>query len=82
MQSRAGLELFRRSRKKTLVWHWPGSSWPPSSDSENLMVIDGTSPGSVGMAIAEADKEFLVGASEVGYSSVGNVQLENSKYIP
>lgn len=19
--------------KKTLVWHWPGASWPPSSDS-------------------------------------------------
>ena len=21
---------------KTLVWHWPGSSWPPTSESENL----------------------------------------------
>ena len=30
--------------KKTLVFHWPGSSWPPTSDSENLFVIDGTSP--------------------------------------
>ena len=30
---------------KTLVWHWPGSAWPPSSDSENLHVIDGTQPG-------------------------------------
>ena len=24
------------SGKKTLVFHWPGSSWPPTSDSENL----------------------------------------------
>ena len=25
--------------KKTLVWHWPGSAWPPSSDSPNLHVV-------------------------------------------
>lgn len=30
---------------KTLVWHWPGSSWPPTSDSPNLHVVDGTQPG-------------------------------------
>ncbi|MBQ2995190.1 MAG: alkaline phosphatase family protein, partial [Peptococcaceae bacterium] len=35
---------------KTLVFHWPGSSWPPSSKSENLFVADGTSPGAMGMA--------------------------------
>ena len=29
--------------KKTLVWHWPGAAWPPSSDSENLYVVDGLS---------------------------------------
>ena len=49
---------------KTLVWHWPGSSWPPLIDSENLLMVDGTSPGSVGMAIAQVDTEFIVGASE------------------
>lgn len=49
---------------KTLVFHWPGSSWPPSSDSENLFVIDGTSPGSLGMATSQTEKEFMVGASE------------------
>jgi len=49
---------------KTLVWHWPGSAWPPSSDSENLMVVDGTSPGSVAMAVAQVDTNFLLGASE------------------
>lgn len=45
---------------KTLVWHWPGSAWPPSSDSENLLVVDGTSPGSVGMSVNQCEKDFLV----------------------
>ena len=50
--------------KKTLVWHWPGSAWPPSSDSENLHVVDGTSPGGVNMSSAQVDGEFIVMASE------------------
>ena len=49
---------------KTLVFHWPGAAWPPSSDSENLFVVDGSTPGSVGMAVATADGEYFVGASE------------------
>lgn len=55
--------VFAEAGKKTLVWHWPGSAWPPSSDNPNLMVVDGTSPGSVGMAVATVDTEHLVGAS-------------------
>ncbi|MBO5140519.1 MAG: alkaline phosphatase family protein [Peptococcaceae bacterium] len=54
---------FAEAGKKTLVWHWPGSSWPPTSDSENLYVVDGTSPGCVGMAVAQVDAEFIVEAS-------------------
>lgn len=54
---------FAEAGKKTLVWHWPGSSWPPTSDNPNLMVVDGTSPGSVGMAVAQVDTEFLAAAS-------------------
>ena len=50
---------------KTLVWHWPGSAWPPTSDSENLFVVDGTSPGSVGMAVAQCDTEFLLGGNKL-----------------
>ena len=50
--------------KKTLVFHWPGSSWPPSSDSENLYVIDGTSPGALGMATSQTEGDFMFGASE------------------
>ena len=57
---------------KTLVFHWPGSSWPPTSDSENLFVIDGTSPGSLGMATSQTEKEFIFGAGE---------KIKEAKYI-
>ena len=50
--------------KKTLVWHWPGATWPPSSDNPNLMVVDGSSPGGVCMSANQVDPEYLVGASE------------------
>lgn len=50
--------------KKTLVWHWPGSSWPPSSDSPNLHVVDGTQPGGINCGIAEVDSEKLIIAGE------------------
>lgn len=55
--------VFAEAGKKTLVWHWPGSSWPPSSDSPNLHVVDGSSPGSVGMSAAQVETEFLLGAN-------------------
>lgn len=48
---------------KTLVWHWPGSSWPPTSHSENLSVVDGTQPGSVNMGVAQLDWEKVIVAS-------------------
>lgn len=49
--------------KKTLVWHWPGASWPPSSDSPNLYVVDGTQPGVVN-SVATVDGEFILLADE------------------
>ena len=49
---------------KTLVFHWPGSSWPPSSDSENLFVADGTSPGAMGMATSQTEADSVFGASD------------------
>ena len=39
------------ANKKTLVWHWPGSSWPPTSDSPNLHVVDGTQPSAINNGI-------------------------------
>lgn len=56
--------VFVEAGKKTLVWHWPGSSWPPTSDSSNLMVVDGTSPGAVCSAVSQVDEEFLLGANK------------------
>ncbi len=55
---------FAEAGKKTLVWHWPGSSWPPSSDSENLYVVDGSSPGTVNIARGQIDIAVIIGASE------------------
>jgi len=49
---------------KTLVWHWPGGSWPPSSTSENLHVVDGTQPAGPNLGIAEVDPEKVMVASE------------------
>ena len=49
--------------KKTLVWHWPGAAWPPSSDSENLYVVDGTTPGALGFGYAMRDWEGIMVAS-------------------
>lgn len=55
---------FAEAGRKTLVWHWPGAAWPPSSDSANLYVVDGTSPGTVNMARGQKDTELVIGASE------------------
>ncbi len=58
--------------KKTLVWQWPGSSWPPTSDSENLFVVDGTQPASVNYSIANIDIEKYV---------VASVEFTENKFI-
>lgn len=47
------------SGKKTLVFHWPGCSWPPTSNSENLHVIEGTQPSAVNYGIGVADGTHL-----------------------
>lgn len=51
------------SGKKVLVLHWPGGAWPPTSESENLYVIDGTAPGSVAAAAFHVESELMVGAN-------------------
>lgn len=62
--------VLAEAGKKTLVWHWPGASWPPTSDNPNLFVVDGTQPGVVNSA-AKADSEFILMADtkveEVSY---------------
>ena len=54
--------VFAEAGKKTLVWHWPGGSWPPSSNSENLYVVDGTQPASVSMGSSLRDMELYIHA--------------------
>jgi len=49
--------------KKTLVWHWPGSAWPPTSDSPLLHVVDGTQPPMVNAGISGRDSLFLAHGS-------------------
>ena len=65
--------VFAEAGKKTLVWHWPGSSWPPSSDSPNLSVVDGTSPGSVAMSAGQIETEFIL---------VASTEAENATFLP
>lgn len=48
----------------TLVWHWPGSSWPPTSDSPNLSVVEGTQPTNVNLVVGSLEWEELVYAGE------------------
>lgn len=55
--------VFAEAGKKTLVFHWPGSSWPPSSDSLNLHVIDGTQPEGVNIGTASVAPMFFAEAS-------------------
>lgn len=47
----------------TLVFHWPGSSWPPTSSSDNLFVVDGTQPAAVNYSLANCDIEKYIVAS-------------------
>ncbi|MBO5139993.1 MAG: alkaline phosphatase family protein [Peptococcaceae bacterium] len=56
--------VFAESGKKTLVWHWPGSSWPPTSNSTNLSVVDGAQPAGVNMGVATTDWETMCYGNE------------------
>ena len=56
--------VFAEAGKKTLVWQWPGSSWPPTSDNPNLYVVDGTTPGFPGTGNATLDWEKVIVADK------------------
>ena len=56
--------VFAEEGMKTLVFHWPGSSWPPTSDSPNLHVIDGTEPIGVGFGTSMVGHEFFAVADK------------------
>ena len=62
-----------KADKKTLVWHWPGSSWPPTNNSPLLHVVDGTQPGSVNMGVAQSDWEKVI---------IAKSDIEDVQYAP
>lgn len=45
---------------KTLVFDWPGASWPPTSINENLHVVDGSQPGAPGNGVTLVDDLFVL----------------------
>lgn len=51
--------VFVESGKKALVWHWPGCSWPPTSESENLHVVEGTQPSAINFGIGKIDEDGI-----------------------
>lgn len=63
---------------KTLVWHWPGSSWPPSSDSPNLHVVDGTQPNAIGNGDCVVDDDKLVYASTAVEKVIFKAKVPNT----
>ncbi len=65
--------VFAEAGKKTLVWHWPGSSWPPTSNSELLHVVDGTQPACVNWGVAIIDWEKML---------VAKPEFEKNLYKP
>ena len=78
-QSELMWDVFAEAGKKTLVWHWPGSSWPPTSDSENLSVVDGVQPITINAGIATVDTVKILSASE----SFDKIEfLKNEAHLP
>lgn len=67
--------------KKTLVWHWPGGAWPPTSDSPNLMVVDGTSPGGMGNTTHKRDGEVIIIATDKATKGGYKMQASNTSHI-
>ena len=61
---------------KTLIWHWPGSSWPPSSDSPNLHVVEGTTPSDINFVNGYAELEKIVWAKPEYEDSANYVAKE------
>lgn len=59
-QAEALWNVTAEAGMKTLVWHWPGSSWPPTSDSPNLHVVDGTQPAAPNSGVAKIEGEKIV----------------------
>lgn len=55
--------ITAKAGKKTFVMHWPGGSFPPTIDSENLITVDGSSPGACCAWSSVRDDDMLYIAS-------------------
>ena len=53
-------DCFVEAGKKTLVCQWPGASWPPTKEDENLIVIDGTQPTFINMLPIIDSEEIVI----------------------
>lgn len=62
-----------KAGKKTLVMHWPGGSFPPTVDSDNLMTIDGSSPGACCAWSSARDFDMLF---------IASTKAEKPSYMP
>lgn len=62
-----------KAGKKTLVMHWPGGSFPPTIDNENLITIDGSSPGACCAWSSVRDLDMLY---------VASTKAEKPSYMP
>ena len=74
--------VFVEAGKKTLVFHWPGSSWPPTSDSPLLHVVDGTQPAAVNMGTALIDSEFVLNASVNADATTFRAKAATDEHVP
>ena len=74
--------VFAENGMKTLVWHWPGSAWPPSSDSPNLHVVDGTQPGGVNQGIGVITQQYFATASKATESVTFKVPGDEGGIAP
>ena len=75
-------DVFAEAGMKTLVWHWPGSAWPPTSDSPFLHVVDGTQPAAVNSGIAEVESEFVLNASVKAAETAFRAKASQDENIP
>jgi len=73
MKSEPIWNVAAKAGKKTLVMHWPGGSFPPTIDSENLITIDGSSPGACCAWSNVRDLDMLY---------VASTKAEKPSYMP
>lgn len=71
-----------KAGKKTLVWHWPGGAWPPTIDSKNLIIVDGTGPVGVGCQNGQKDDEMVLVADVDTPECTYNVKAATDTHIP